>query len=108
VTDSTNSFNLLDIPSKEVRPRGLILHEFIHVAAYTINGDFSSIPRWLLEGIAYYEAQQFDDNQRKYLANKSIPSLSRMETANSYDFGEMRGYQLSYTNIEFMVKKFWL
>ena len=60
----------------------VVVHEFTHVAISSINSNLDSLPMWLNEGIAVYEAKQMSDNTRDAIKEKvdknEIPSLSKM------------------------------
>ena len=87
-----------------------MVHEFVHVASWNLRGNADNVPKWLSEGIAYYEADQIEENGLRILRSRvsqgRIPSLYRMEVAGSVDFGDLGGYLFGYTIIEYMVKKY--
>lgn len=77
-----------------------IVHEFTHIVLYDIN---FPIPIWLNEGIASFEADQMDENQRNYIAMKikanHIPNIKDLET-DWIGFAYRGGYEWSYTIVE--------
>lgn len=85
----------------------VVVHEFTHVAISNINSDLESIPIWLNEGIAAYEAKQMSSNSRSAIKEKldsnDVPSLSEM---NSSNFSEVGGYVFSYTAIEYIIENY--
>lgn len=85
----------------------VVVHEFTHVAISSINSNLDSIPLWLNEGTAVYEAKQMSDNTRvaikEKVNNNEIPSLSKMSPEN---FSATGGYAFSYTAIEYIVKNY--
>ncbi len=90
-----------------------IVHEFVHTVMlnFTKQG-LTGLPNWLNEGYAYYEAKQLTKSQRKIIRanvlNNTIPSWKELEKANSYQFGDMNGYPMSATIIEFLVDSYGL
>jgi hypothetical protein len=84
----------------------VIVHEFTHVV---VNNIKSGVPRWLNDGLAAFEADQLDINRRNFLIRKikanQIPKIKDLEI-DSVSFGEIGGYQWSYTIIEFVVKNY--
>jgi hypothetical protein len=87
----------------------VIVHEFVHIAVYYARGEKGSatIPIWLNEGYAQYEAGQINDYIRKLvkssLTEKTPPTWTQLETASSMEFGQMNGYGLSVTIVEFLI-----
>lgn len=85
----------------------VLVHEFTHILISKINSDLESIPIWLNEGVATYEANQMNDNGisfiKESLENNSVPSLSEM---TSEGFVEVGGYIFSYTIIEYIVENY--
>lgn len=85
----------------------VVVHEFTHVVISNINSDLESIPIWLNEGIAAYEAKQMSSNSRSAIKEKldsnDVPSLSEM---NSSNFSEVGGYVFSYTAIEYLIENY--
>lgn len=88
-----------------------VVHELTHtvVLNFRIKG-LTSLPNWLNEGYAYYEAKQLDESQRNIVhaqvLNNTLPTWNELEKANSYQFGDMNGYPVSATIIEFLVKSY--
>lgn len=85
----------------------VVVHEFTHIAISNINSGLESIPIWLNEGIATYEANQISNNDRsvikEMLDNNNVPSLSEM---SSESFAEVGGYLFSYTIIEYIIESY--
>lgn len=84
----------------------VIVHEFAHVVTREINSDVSSLPVWLSEGIAVFEAEQnngIEEVITKAKESDKFPTLSDFET-DSYTFGNNGGYQFSYYLVEYIVK----
>lgn len=85
----------------------VIVHEFTHIVTAKINPNISSIPRWLTDGIAVYEAKQ-DDNVNQVISRaKSInkfPKLKDLE--NPFTFGDDCGYQYSYSIVDYIIKTY--
>lgn len=85
----------------------VVVHEFTHVVISNINSDLESIPIWLNEGIAAYEANQMSITSRNAIKEKldsnAVPLLSEM---NSSNFSEVGGYVFSYTSIEYIIKNY--
>jgi RNA polymerase sigma-70 factor (ECF subfamily) len=88
-----------------------IVHEFTHtvVLNFRKNG-LVGLPNWLNEGYPYYEANQLSESQRKLvqsnLINNTTPSWSELEKADSYQFGDLNGYPISATFIEFLIESY--
>lgn len=87
----------------------VIVHEFAHIAVSYARGDkgWTTLPRWLNEGYAQYEAGQVNDLIRKNAASSvttnAPPTWKQLETASMMEFGNMNGYGLSVTIVEFLV-----
>lgn len=87
----------------------VIVHEFVHIAVSYARGDkgWTTLPRWLSEGYAQYEAGQVNDQIRKIaessVTGKTPPTWKQLETASVIEFGNMNGYGLSVTIVEFLV-----
>lgn len=85
----------------------VVVHEFTHVLISNINSDLASIPIWLNEGIAAYEANQMSSNSRSAIKEKldsnDVPSLWEL---NSSNFSEVGGYVFSYTAIEYLIENY--
>jgi len=87
----------------------VIVHEFVHLAVYYARGDkgLDGLPRWLGEGYAQYEAGQINDHIRKYvassLAGTAPPSWAQLDSVSDMEFGNMGGYGLSVTIVDFLV-----
>lgn len=88
-----------------------IVHEFAHTVVLNIREQgLIGIPNWLNEGYAYYEANQLTETQRQIihseLQKNTIPSWEEINQANTFEFGDMGGYGLSATIIEFLVESY--
>lgn len=87
----------------------VIVHEFTHIAVSYARGDkgWTTIPRWLNEGYAQYEAGQLNDLIRKNavssVTTNAPPTWKQLESASMMEFGNMNGYGLSVTIVEFLV-----
>ena len=90
----------------------VIVHEFVHLAVFYARGDkgMIRIPTWLNEGFAQYEAGQINDRIRKSvessLAGQAVPTWTQLEKSSAMEFGNMNGYGLSVTIVEFLVVKY--
>ena len=82
----------------------VIVHEFTHVLVSELSLSSHDIPIWLNEGVAVYEAEQFSNDAetliRDLIKHDTIPTLDDLDNSN---FGELHGYQLSYTAVEYIV-----
>jgi hypothetical protein len=88
-----------------------IVHEFAHAVILNLRDQgLVGLPKWLNEGYAFYEAHQLKDNIRTViktkLADKPAPSWNQLNQAGTVEFGNMDGYELSSTIIEFIVKSY--
>ncbi|MFL0354753.1 peptidase MA family metallohydrolase [Xanthomarina sp. GH4-25] len=88
-----------------------IVHELTHTVVLNIRKQgLVGLPNWLNEGYAYYEAKQLNESQREFihsqLIDNKIPSWNELEKANNYQFGDLNGYPISATIIEFLVKSY--
>lgn len=88
-----------------------VVHELTHTVVLNFRKKgLTSLPNWLNEGYAYYEAKQLDESQRKIVHaqvhNNALPTWNELEKANSYQFGDLNGYPVSATIIEFLVKSY--
>jgi hypothetical protein len=87
----------------------VIVHEFTHIAVYYACGDkgVTGLPRWLNEGYAQYEAGQVNEHIRKIVElsviAKTPPTWTQLDTVSVMEFGNMNGYGLSVTIVEFLV-----
>ncbi len=87
----------------------VVVHEFVHIAVYYAIGDkaVTRLPKWLSEGYAQYEAGQINDHIRKSVksgfSEKDPPSWSQLDSASYIEFGNMNGYGLSVTIVEFLI-----
>ena len=88
-----------------------IVHELVHSAVINAVGleGLSRLPKWLNEGYAFYEAGQMTDDMREsvksHVQEKAPPTWNQLNPKDIVEFGNMGGYQLSTTIIEFLVKK---
>jgi hypothetical protein len=90
-----------------------IVHELTHTVVLNFREQgLAGVPNWLNEGYAYYEAKQLDAVQRQRifsrLQNKTIPTWNELEKANTIEFGDMGGYVISTTIIEFLIDSYGL
>lgn len=88
-----------------------VVHELTHTVVLNFRKKgLTSLPNWLNEGYAYYEAKQLDESQRKIVhaqvLNNTLPTWNELEKANSYQFGDLNGYPISATIIEFLVESY--
>ncbi len=87
----------------------VIVHEFVHTAIDYARREKESteLPRWLSEGYAQYEAGQINEYIRKLvkssLTDKTPPTWTQLDTASPMEFGQMNGYGLSVTIVEFLI-----
>jgi hypothetical protein len=74
------------------------VHEFVHIAVSYARGD---------KGYAQYEAGQINEHIRKIVESsviaKTPPTWTQLATASVMEFGNMNGYSLSVTIVEFLV-----
>jgi len=85
----------------------VIVHEFTHTVVLNFRKQgLVGLPNWLNEGYAYYEAKQLTETQRENLHNNRIPSWNELEKADTTLFGNINGYPISGTIIEFLVESF--
>lgn len=86
----------------------VMVHEFTHIVTMNINPKVYSLPLWLSEGIAMFEAGQ-TEGVNEWIstakASDKFPTLKELESG-SYTFGNIGGYQFSYSIIEYMVKNY--
>lgn len=86
----------------------VVVREFAHIAVYAARGEKGSatLPRWLSEGYAQYEAGQINDVIRRSVKNgltgKTPPTWAQLNAASPMEFGYMNGYALSVTIVEFL------
>jgi pimeloyl-ACP methyl ester carboxylesterase len=88
-----------------------IVHEFTHTVVLNIREHGAAgLPNWLNEGFAYYEADQLTTSQRRAVKSrilqKTIPGWDEIREANTSQFGEMGGYEISASIIEFLVQTY--
>jgi hypothetical protein len=90
-----------------------LMKAIVHELAHTVVLNFRKhglvgLPNWLNEGFAYYEANQLTEAERKIihlnLLKNSIPSWNELSKANTSEFGDMGGYGISATIIEFLIE----
>jgi hypothetical protein len=90
----------------------VVVHEFTHIAVFYARGDkgATGLPRWLNEGYAQYEAGQVNERIRKNVelsvTEKTPPTWTQLDTASDMEFGNMNGYGLSVTIVEFLIATF--
>lgn len=79
----------------------VIVHEFTHIAFSYVNADYQTVPKWLDEGIAMFEAKQ----DPGFFSVTDCPTLNELDT--DYDsFVKINGYAYSYTIIAYIIKEF--
>jgi len=77
------------------------VHEFTHCITLRVNSNAQKLPRWLVEGIALYEANQsIDLNKLDYLKKDEIPKLHDLNSTNPEKIGLV--YHFGYSIIEFI------
>ena len=90
-----------------------IMKAIVHELAHSIVLNFRKqglvgLPNWLNEGFAYYEANQLTEADRKKvhssLLKNTIPSWNELKNSNTFEFGEMGGYGISATIVEFLIE----
>lgn len=90
----------------------VIVHEFAHIAVYYTTGDhaINGLPKWLNEGYAQYEADQINEHIHKSVKtslNDSIPpTWTQLNTTSAMEFGQMNGYAVSATIVEFLIERY--
>jgi len=90
----------------------VIVHEFVHIAVSYARGDkgWTTLPRWLSDGYAQYEAGQIDEHTRRSVKSsileKAPPTWTQLNTASAMEFGNMNGYGFSATIVEFLIVKY--
>ena len=84
-------------------------HEYVHHVIFAIN---PATPRWLNEGISFYESR---DHSMAWVASTvkqsamdgEMPPLSHFDTGNDYQtFADHGGYQYMYSLVDFIVSDF--
>lgn len=90
-----------------------IVHELAHTVVLNFRKQgLVGLPNWLNEGFAYYEANQLTEAERKIihsnLLKNSIPSWNDLKKANTSEFGDMGGYGVSATILEFLIESYGL
>jgi len=90
-----------------------IVHELTHTIIMNFRKQgLVGLPNWLNEGYAYFEAKQLNKAQREIVRNQiiknTIPSWGELEKANTVQFGEINGYPISATIVEFLVTNYGL
>jgi len=88
-----------------------IVHELTHTVVLNFRKQgLAGLPNWLNEGYAYYEAGQLTENElqtiQSNLLNNKLPSWQDLKNANPFQFGDMGGYGISATIIEFLVESY--
>lgn len=85
------------------------LHELAHVVSRQANTDLLSLPAWLYEGIAGYEAADMNEaNREKVKAavqSGAIPDLEAIARADNH-FLRQNGYAFSITVVEYIVETY--
>ncbi len=97
------------LPTPGIDYEGLInvpIHEYTHLLLRKIN---YAVPRWLNEGIAFYEAKEHskewvETTIQDGIVKNEIPSLEYFDTGNDFqEFAVRQGYQYMYTFVEYIV-----
>jgi RNA polymerase sigma-70 factor (ECF subfamily) len=86
----------------------VLVHEFTHVVTMSINSDVHGIPTWLNEGVAAFEAEQYEGTVEvlsKAKSSNEYPTLKSLETGTN-TFGNIGGYEFSYSITEYIVKTY--
>jgi hypothetical protein len=87
----------------------VVIHEFVHIAVYYAIGDkvVTGLPKWLNEGYAQYEAGQINEQVRKSVESSMLekvpPTWAQLNTVSAMEFGQINGYGLSVSIVEFLV-----
>lgn len=86
------------------------IHELTHFFIFKkSNRDWRDLPQWIHEGLACYEAVQFNTKSLNHMLEvaltKGIPSLELLSEHNSDVFCNAGGYAFSYTLIQFIAQK---
>lgn len=76
-------------------------HELVHTINYQINPKLSY---WNDNGVATFLAKQSPN--KGFTKYNSIPTIDDMKSENEVYFGNIGGYQYSYTYIEFLNKQY--
>lgn len=84
------------------------VHEMTHFFIFQKSHD--KLPLWMHEGLACYEAHQFDVRSLNHmlevaLYKEGIPSLALLSKYDSNSFYAAGGYSFSYTLIKFIIQK---
>jgi hypothetical protein len=108
----SNTIQMVNPSNADGRPYSdfmqVIVHEFTHVCISNMNSNANSIPIWLNEGVALFEAKQVNGNEQVFSNAKSankFPTLKDLET-DPYTFGNSSGYQFSYSIVDYIVKNY--
>ena len=87
----------------------VVVHEFVHIAVYYGIGDqvVTGLPKWLNEGYAQYEAGQMNEQIRKSVESSMLeklpPTWTQLNNASAMEFGQINGYALSVSIVEFLI-----
>lgn len=90
-----------------------IVHELVHTTVLNIRKakGLVGLPKWLNEGYAFYEASQMTENMRKTVksnSQKNPLTWAQLNRANTTVFGEINGYAVSTSIIEFLIQRYGL
>jgi RNA polymerase sigma-70 factor (ECF subfamily) len=83
------------------------VHESVHAFYFQeFESDFSQIIKWLFEGFATYEAQQYVSRAiiRQRINENTLPTLMQLRD-NNY-FNSNYGYHFSHTAVEYIVDEY--
>ncbi len=90
----------------------VIVHEFAHLAVFYALDEkgISTLPQWLSEGFAQYEAGQINDHIKRIVVSgfkkTAPPTWEQLSSASMLEFGQMNGYAISVTIVEFLVNTY--
>ncbi|QOY35518.1 hypothetical protein AWH56_023010 [Anaerobacillus isosaccharinicus] len=80
-----------------------VVHEYVHTVVYQIN---RKTPKWIDEGLAVYLAGQ--KPMADSISKNPVPSFKKVKTNNPITFGNIGGYEYSYTYMRFIDSQFGL
>lgn len=88
-----------------------ILMSTVHLYAMWLIGDINpAAPKWIRQGIGGYESKQMSSEFIKssiadVLKQGRVPYFHELNN-DTWDFGTMKGFQLSYTIVQFIISKY--
>ena len=86
----------------------VVVHEFTHVVINNTVQSGVTVPMWLHEGVAMYEAKQTNQLYEvgKWVKLDKIPSIDTLESYGSYkSMEDNRIYPFSYTLVEYVISE---